>query len=429
MIDPTYPITNTYANGSSNVNGAYLTITTNTTTSPSNTFPYWGSYLPPDSSTTTTTSSGDTTTTITTYYIYFYSGDAIYETTYSTTTTTTSSVDASNALIVSAGCGNYTEDNSGNYLSLTFNESPYIFYYGAHGGAGASNVNGAAYTASNGYGMNSVESTYKFTSAGSGGLAGANGDDGTYDYAVGDGGSPGVSGTCGGGGGGGGCGGDGYCGNAASYNGGGIGGNGGYGGPGSGGGGGGGSGQNGDCLTYPEDGGGVYGPGGGGYLVFTTTPTTIASMAINAGSLNVTFLRKNNSVIRSFTAIEGELNPQLIINGSYIEHSVQVILSSMKRFKYVKNIFDDILYKLSAFFSSIWLEQLIVLNIEALNNQFNSKLISLDEFNSQVKIVTKKLADDDYPPVYLNILKQTTESIARNKYLVTPTKKKNETKM
>jgi hypothetical protein len=173
-------------------------------------------------------------------------------------------------------------------------------------------------------------------------------------------------------------------------------------------------------------GGGYYisAPGEGGYggppyvvLYFYTATVSASYFEYEEGSLIIKILGENKNVLTEFTAIPGELDNSKIISGEYIETAVKETFKRLKKYTYTDNIFNELLYSLSAFFSAIYLEQEIVSNIINYNAQVISNEINIDMFNKNVTDMEKSLADQ-YPNLYFNLLNQIQNSINNNKHIL-----------
>jgi hypothetical protein len=107
-------------------------------------------------------------------------------------------------------------------------------------------------------------------------------------------------------------------------------------------------------------------------------------------SLGIIFINSNNIPVLNFIAIPGHLDTFKLNNGLYADPGVKSIFIQLKNYSYPESIFNDILYKLSAFFTSEGFKQGVTESIEYLNSQFVEGKITIDQFN---ELVTKSEQD------------------------------------
>jgi hypothetical protein len=148
-----------------------------------------------------------------------------------------------------------------------------------------------------------------------------------------------------------------------------------------------------------------------------TASFSINSVTTASGSLEVSFINENGIKLETFKAIPGELDTTILEKGDYADISVPIIFNKLKNTLYTDNVFDSILYNLTAFFVSIALQQRISERIDKLVKLFVLGEITLEEFNISVNQGNEEFAGQ-YGDNYVNNYLKVQSAIEKFKYIL-----------
>ena len=154
-----------------------------------------------------------------------------------------------------------------------------------------------------------------------------------------------------------------------------------------------------------------------GDLNYSLTVQYVTDIQFNTGSLDVTFTDVNNNPIEKFVAIPGRLDTPILNNGGYANAGVEGIFNRLKKCVYPDSIFDDILNKLPAFFTSVGLTQDVTEGIFLLNNELIAGKININQFNELVKKNVEDIASQ-YGSNYEKNYTAVNAAIEKYKYLL-----------
>ena len=150
--------------------------------------------------------------------------------------------------------------------------------------------------------------------------------------------------------------------------------------------------------------------------VFDLTARVIDGILTASGSLDVTFTN-NNKPIETFVDIPGHLDTIKLNNGGYADAGVEGIFIQLKKYLYPESIFNDILNKLSEFFTSEGFKQGVTESIILLNKEFVAGKITIDQFNELVTKSVEELAGQ-YGENYMKNYNAVKAAIDKYKYLL-----------
>jgi hypothetical protein len=162
-------------------------------------------------------------------------------------------------------------------------------------------------------------------------------------------------------------------------------------------------------VVFVDD---IYGTG-----LNVATLKSYAEIVTAAAGSSDCIISNDSAELAKFTIVQGDLSTEECANGGYDEICVKTIFTQLKNYIYNENIFGQIRDKFAAFYSSIALEQRIVVSIKRLTERLLSGEITLDQFNELVKIDEQIFAEQfakDYVANYIKL----QENIEKYKYLL-----------
>ena len=142
----------------------------------------------------------------------------------------------------------------------------------------------------------------------------------------------------------------------------------------------------------------------------------VGEIFVESGSCNISFLL-GNTIIKNFNGIYGVLDTRLLEVGGYAL-VVKIIYENLKHYSFPESIFDDIKYKLAAFFSAEAYAQAYTEIVDILTAKFLKVEITLEEYNVELEVAAKELADNFYVKCYFINLARIEAAMVRFKYIL-----------
>ena len=124
----------------------------------------------------------------------------------------------------------------------------------------------------------------------------------------------------------------------------------------------------------------------------------VGEIFVESGSCNISFLHRG-IIIKQFNGVYGVLDTRLLGVGGYAL-VVKIIYENLKHYSFPESIFDDIKYKLAAFFSAEAYAQAYTEIVYALTDKYTNGEITLEEYNVALEVAAKELADNFYVKCY-----------------------------
>jgi len=142
----------------------------------------------------------------------------------------------------------------------------------------------------------------------------------------------------------------------------------------------------------------------------------VTDVTFESGSEIVKF-SSYDTIIDTFTAIQGQLNTKLSEEGDYSDPSIRNIFERLKFFVFSDSTIDITKYNLAAFLPSIALAQAYTTIVYALTDKYNNGDITIEQYNIELEVSAEQLAEN-YPTWYFNNLTKIEAAIIKYKYIL-----------
>jgi hypothetical protein len=147
-----------------------------------------------------------------------------------------------------------------------------------------------------------------------------------------------------------------------------------------------------------------------------TLAYNVTNVTFESGSEIFNFI-SDDTIVGTFTAIQGQLNTKLLEDGDYSDPSIRNIFERLKFFVFSDSTIDITKYNLAAFLSAEAYAQAYTEIVYALTDKYNNGEITIEEYDKLLEISAEQLAEN-YPTWYFNNLIKIEAAIIKYRYIL-----------